>query len=94
MSTTHRVWQAMARAEIAHGGPRTMTSSDICRALGLTVTTPTINRALRALRDIGVVRIVEGRPNGYRLWQLDAPGRAKYGLPSTHSPKGMHHEHG
>ena len=83
-----RVWLAMAMAEREHGGPRTMTSTDIARRLlrvDRSLTTGTINRALRELEHVGVVRVVPGRPNGNRCWQLDAPGRAKYGLPNDHA---------
>lgn len=74
----------MAEAERDHGGPRTMTSSDICQWLDLGIATPTINRALRDLEHWGIVRRMPGRPNGYRLWQLAPPGRAKYDLPNEH----------
>lgn len=75
----------MAAAEHEHGGPRTLTSSDVWDLLDeQRVTTPTINRALRELEHVGVVREMPGRPNGYRLWQLAPSGRAKYGLPNEH----------
>lgn len=88
MKTPTSVWLAMVEAERKHGGPLTMTTSDIAKAMDYTLTTGTISRRLWGSFYQGIVKIVPGRPNGYRSWQLTADGRLPFGLPNTHEIRG------